>query len=298
MECDAPRIYLRPPATKLDYLVSIASSIWRLGTDLGRHLLFKLGCIAPPAFISLLLILGCIAPPAAFISFECGICLEEHEVRKGVMISNCEHPFCQDCLLGHVKTKLTESQYPIRCPTCSTERGRLDTGTVDRRTIEQLPISEHDIDKFEELQILVHSVKLTCPKCNETMFVLRSDYFDQKVITCPVPKCRHRFCKTCGKRLGIWAANWHACTDDAKLDRLVRKYGWRYCPGCHIPIQKESGCNHMTCVGCYMHFCYRCGEAIGSSLGGQDVGRAVTTHYSSCVQFEPFPRHVRSCTIQ
>lgn len=108
-------VYPRFSVTKLDYLISIAPSFWRLGSDLGRELLLKLGSIAPPACIP---------------SFECGICLEEHEVRNlGVMIANCEHLFCRDCLLGHVKTKLTESQYPIRCPTCSTERGRLDPGS-------------------------------------------------------------------------------------------------------------------------------------------------------------------------
>ena len=90
-----------------------APLFWQPETDFGRELLFELDSIAPPACIP---------------SFECGICLEEHEVRKGVMITDCEHPFCRDCLLGHVKTKLTENQYPIRCPTCSTERGRLDPG--------------------------------------------------------------------------------------------------------------------------------------------------------------------------
>jgi hypothetical protein len=32
------------------------------------------------------------------------------------------------------------------------------------------------------------------------------------------------------------------------------------CPGCKVEVQKESGCDHITCL-CGTHFCYVCGEA-------------------------------------
>ena len=37
------------------------------------------------------------------------------------------------------------------------------------------------------------------------------------------------------------------------------------CPGCAIRVQKSSGCNHMTCVKCKQHFCYRCGQRLHPS---------------------------------
>ncbi|KAI0651634.1 RWD-domain-containing protein [Trametes meyenii] len=31
------------------------------------------------------------------------------------------------------------------------------------------------------------------------------------------------------------------------------------CPGCDLRVEKSAGCNHMTCIKCGMHYCYRCG---------------------------------------
>ncbi|RPD63166.1 RWD-domain-containing protein [Lentinus tigrinus ALCF2SS1-6] len=34
------------------------------------------------------------------------------------------------------------------------------------------------------------------------------------------------------------------------------------CPGCDLRVEKHSGCNHMTCIKCGQHYCYRCGERL------------------------------------
>ncbi|KAK7025550.1 hypothetical protein VNI00_015903 [Paramarasmius palmivorus] len=34
------------------------------------------------------------------------------------------------------------------------------------------------------------------------------------------------------------------------------------CPGCGMNVEKNLGCNHMTCVKCKVHFCYKCGEKL------------------------------------
>ncbi|EJD04378.1 uncharacterized protein FOMMEDRAFT_167576 [Fomitiporia mediterranea MF3/22] len=37
------------------------------------------------------------------------------------------------------------------------------------------------------------------------------------------------------------------------------------CPGCNIAVEKSTGCNHMMCVKCNQHFCYRCGARLQAS---------------------------------
>jgi len=34
------------------------------------------------------------------------------------------------------------------------------------------------------------------------------------------------------------------------------------CPGCGCHVEKNMGCNHITCWKCGKHFCYRCGAAL------------------------------------
>ncbi|KAH9016425.1 hypothetical protein EDB83DRAFT_2439307, partial [Lactarius deliciosus] len=42
---------------------------------------------------------------------------------------------------------------------------------------------------------------------------------------------------------------------------------------CKTPIQKVSGCNHMTCLtpACNTHFCYHCGDLIVKSALRQEI---------------------------
>jgi len=118
-----------------------------------------------------------------------------------------------------------------------------------------------------------------CHRCKSEMFVDRADYFSQVIVTCPISRCRHRWCKACGKTVrgddltglspsvaeqlnqsGLSSSakktggltKWtvrnrrHECKRDGKFDKLMKKQGWRYCPGCRTPIERNQGCNHMT----------------------------------------------------
>ncbi|KAI3835296.1 hypothetical protein MKW98_020412 [Papaver atlanticum] len=39
-----------------------------------------------------------------------------------------------------------------------------------------------------------------------------------------------------------------------EIDRIAK-----LCPKCSAPITRSEGCNHMRCMKCWQHFCYKCG---------------------------------------
>ncbi|KAF8159584.1 hypothetical protein B0H34DRAFT_704058 [Crassisporium funariophilum] len=186
-------------------------------------------------------------------SFECGVCSEMHGVAEVVRLPNCHHAFCKDCLRSHTVTKVGEGRYPIFCPVCAIERSRMNKSQLTQEVFDKLVIPEPNLERLAELQLMAFSVSLHCPRCKTTMNVDREDYGAQNVITCPLQTCSHKWCKSCNKTLASSEAA-HNCKNNG-LDRLMRRKGWKYCPGCITPVQKETGCNHMTCgsPGCNVY---------------------------------------------
>lgn len=41
-------------------------------------------------------------------------------------------------------------------------------------------------------------------------------------------------------------------------DSSLKKLGIKKCPNCGEGIQKNEGCQHMTCLKCNSHICWNC----------------------------------------
>ena len=96
------------------------------------------------------------------------------------------------------------------------------------------------------------------------MFVARDEHEEAKIIACPLPDCNHAWCKQCQQSIDFNGPR-HSCDGTSELDHLMKEQGWKYCPSepvlaafhlvsqfssfssaCKTPIQKISGCNHMS----------------------------------------------------
>ncbi|KAJ3527130.1 hypothetical protein NMY22_g9897 [Coprinellus aureogranulatus] len=231
-------------------------------------------------------------PPPIKVSVDCVVCFDTYPLSMSVKLSGCEHRFCKECMRGHVSSFLENGRFPIQCPVCLLDRGIPDPGDVTESILYQLHMPAESIQKFGELKKLQHSVRLECPSCNYSDYLPRKDYLRSTILTCLSPACCYKWCKACSKpisstpsspsspqsrfsivigstkskgnsSLSIKAASGsntsdgafkHACKGDG-FEKLMKKKGWRHCPGCTMPVIKDSGCNHMSCVapGCHTY---------------------------------------------
>ncbi|OWB54911.1 hypothetical protein B5S28_g772 [[Candida] boidinii] len=108
------------------------------------------------------------------------------------------------------------------------------------------------------------------------------DYTNRKYI--PIVQCSngHRFCFSCLKddhapSPCVIVSNWiKKCKDDSETSHWIT-LNTRECPKCHNSIEKDGGCNHMTCQSCGHEFCWICFK--NWSLHG--------TSYYKCTFFDP-----------
>jgi hypothetical protein len=72
--------------------------------------------------------------------------------------------------------------------------------------------------------------------------------------------CATQFCSKCEKPMGSESS--HTCLQ-ADIESVSIVNGLIKCPGCHIPVFKDQGCNIMRCSSCNTNFDYVTGKAGG-----------------------------------
>lgn len=222
------------------------------------------------------------------LTFTCAVCTDEFPEDFIARIPGCGHGFCRECLRTYAASKLEEHRFPILCPSCLVDNTGKEPGTVTGSLIADIGVSQDHFQIFEELQISSFSILIHCRRCKRSMFVDKSEYQESRTLICPLPKCGYAWCKSCQMPIDIGGPR-HSCDGSSELRHLMKEKGWKHCPGCDTPIQKESGCYHMACMApaCNTHFCYLCGKLIVKSALRQEIQSAVSQHYrGSCRLFE------------
>ncbi|KAF9792210.1 hypothetical protein BJ322DRAFT_1102725 [Thelephora terrestris] len=226
--------------------------------------------------------------------FTCAVCTDEFPEDFVARVPGCGHGFCRECLRKYAVSKLEEHRFPILCPSCLADNTGKEPGTITSSLIIDIGISQDYFQIFDELQLSSFSILLHCRKCKKSMFVDRSEYQESRTINCPLPKCGYAWCKACQAQIDIGGPR-HSCDGSSELRHLMKEQGWKHCPGCDTPIQKESGCHHMICLApaCNAHFCYVCGKLIVKSALRSEIQAAVSQHYRSCRLFDDVPARRR-----
>ncbi|KAG2360119.1 hypothetical protein BDR07DRAFT_1413203 [Suillus spraguei] len=219
-------------------------------------------------------------------NFSCLICMEEQPMDNSVDLE-CKHSICRSCIRGHICSKIEEHRFPVLCPVCMTEKNNRQPKAISGILVQQIGVDERQYAIWEDMELSQLSILLHCRKCQRSVPVDRREHEESRMLVCPLPDCDHVWCKACQQSFTIGGPP-HSCDGTSELDHLMKQRGWKYCPNCKTPVQRDGGCSHMTCISpaCNTHFCYVCGKSIVRSALRGDIQNAVAAHYRVCSLFD------------
>ncbi|CAL1706039.1 unnamed protein product [Somion occarium] len=210
-----------------------------------------------------------ITPPVEdYGPFVCPICFDDTQTET--MALACNHKFCSACWNAYITSKIrTEGEHWI---TCMAEDCSLVT--PDKFIHFALKDDKATWERFQEL-LVRHFVSCNpnlkfCPYPSCTNAVSCPAASSKSVLTTIVPivccgaSDSHKFCFGCtidaDHRPVICAVAkmWlQKCQDDSETANWI-KSNTKECSKCQSTIEKNGGCNHMTCKKCKYEFCWVC----------------------------------------
>ncbi|KAK6462799.1 hypothetical protein DFJ63DRAFT_319597 [Scheffersomyces coipomensis] len=205
-------------------------------------------------------------------NFTCPICCEDYIEPTTVYSLACNHKYCLQCYNSYISNSILSGKL-IKCiePSCA------------------LTIPHRDIDrilKVEEPNQLLNSYAKSfinqstdqfkwCPSTDCVSFTemiknynaddIDEDYESNDISNIPIVSCieRHEFCFNCNFEnhlpcpcfvVKLWIKK---CQDDSETAHWMDA-NTHNCPRCETSIEKNGGCNHMTCQKCRHQFCWIC----------------------------------------
>ena len=198
-------------------------------------------------------------------SDTCPICYSEIEKNNSISLK-CNHQICKECYIEYINDKLLTEPINILNTPCPLNGCNLYL----TRTIFKKCITERKMQRIfaksvvRNFTVTNKNIK-SCPnpKCNVSIRVQNNI---AKEIKC---QCGTVFCFSCLEESHIpcdceMIKQWKEFTKDkgSGEDFVWIKENAKKCPKCQIAIEKNQGCNHMTCRksagGCGYEFCWVC----------------------------------------
>ena len=185
---------------------------------------------------------------------ECPICSESFLPDKNNTLKACGHRFCNGCWNDFLSIKIQENQLTsIKCLDYKCQEKPDDNFIINLLNSNNNLIEKYKRFKFN-LEIINDPNKKMCP------FPNCDSYLELKDENYKIVKClnNHIYCFFClNKPHGKEPCNFQL--KDSLLEyaknNLIKK-----CPKCNIVIQKNKGCNHITCSNCNYQWCWLCNE--------------------------------------
>jgi hypothetical protein len=182
----------------------------------------------------------------------CPICLDKVSLP---ITLDCGHTWCKSCLTDYLRTAVDTKCFPLNC---------LGSGA---RCSHQIPLKiAHRILSSEDFQKVAHASFLAyihsrpnefhycpTPDCPQVYRSARPD----TVLQCP--SCLVRICGNCHVEYHEGQQCPDPETEEIRVfEEWTNTRDVKRCPGCKTYIERDAGCNHMTCTRCRTHICWVC----------------------------------------
>ncbi|TGZ81234.1 hypothetical protein EX30DRAFT_348787 [Ascodesmis nigricans] len=195
--------------------------------------------------------------------FSCDICCDD-DAEMNTYSMRCGHRYCADCYKQYLENKIMSEGESgrIQCPTDGCSR------IVDSKTV-RLLASPKVLARYGELLNRTYVDDkpnlrwCPAPECEFAVDCAVRQTELHKIIPTVVCNCGLRFCFGCGHNdhqpcpcalMKKWLKK---CEDDSETANWISAHT-KECPKCVSTIEKNGGCNHMTCRKCKHEFCWVC----------------------------------------
>ncbi|KAI0100628.1 hypothetical protein GGR51DRAFT_347259 [Nemania sp. FL0031] len=182
----------------------------------------------------------------------CSIC---GEISSNLQNVGCDHLHCNNCIAANVRASLNPNDVfaPAKCCRVIPHEILVRAGTLSDDELTKYS------DQMEELTSPHGRLYCWGPDCGA--YILNANR-TKRIGKCT--KCARRTCIACLRKSHFGACDKTQMdaereTDDAVF-RLAKSRGWKRCPNCLTLVQRNGGCNSITCL-CTQLFCYQCGGA-------------------------------------
>ncbi|KAL4473479.1 hypothetical protein ABPG74_022343 [Tetrahymena malaccensis] len=190
--------------------------------------------------------------------WDCDICQEKMTNQEYWPIDCCGSTFHRACLQKYFICQVEQRRFPIKC---INQYCPQDVSQQDIREI----LNDQDFQKYQQYQIQNY---IDCqgdqaswcptPDC-QYAFILEDK---QSRLNCP--NCYKSYCLVCkciyheNQTCKEYQISNNYSEEDRQFDQLARGKKFKQCSKCKIWVEKNQGCDHMTCR-CGYEFCYICG---------------------------------------
>lgn len=209
----------------------------------------------------------------------CEICYDNYTTEE-MLSMPCGHAFCLDCWRGFIDCTIQSGPACVRmtCP---------QVGCEEAVTEEEVALTAPDLlPKYEMYQLRsfvdMNGMTRWCPGPGCNMVAMAGNSGFNGIAMC---NCGTNFCVRCGEEPHAPSScdelrRWNEkCRNESETANWIIA-NTKPCPKCSSRIEKNQGCNHMTCQQCKYDFCWICGapwSEHGSNTGG----------YYKCNKYDP-----------